>query len=308
MALAERREPMALPRSRPLLERETVLGPLLLAPAVLYIILLVGFPFLFAIYLSLTDATVGRPVGTFVGLQNFAEILESRSFTTALKNTFVFTLTSQALIIVLANILALALQRDFRGKGLIMFLILLPWVAPISLTTIGWLWIFHSQFSIIDWVLRQLGLLESNLFWLGRPNLAMAAVITVHVWRLLPFATVILLAGLTSLPKDVLESAQVDGAGFWRTFFQIRLPLLLPIMSVAVLFSTVFTFADMVVVYVLTRGGPYDTTQVLASLAYFKGIFGGNLSVGAAISLFLFPILLVVAILILRVARRAEVT
>lgn len=308
MALAERRESMALSGSRPFLERETVLGPLLLAPAVLYIILLVGFPFLFAVYLSLTDATVGRPVGTFVGLQNFAEILESRSFTTALKNTFVFTLTSQVLILVLANILALALQRDFRGKGIIMFLILLPWVAPISLTTIGWLWIFHSQFSIIDWVLRQLGLLESNLFWLGRPSLAMAAVITVHVWRLLPFATVILLAGLTSLPKDVLESAQVDGAGFWRTFFQIRVPLLLPIMSVAVLFSTVFTFSDMVVVYVLTRGGPYDTTQVLASLAYFKGIFGGNLSVGAAISLFLFPILLVVAILILRVARRAEVT
>src|SRR5690606_23524445 len=308
MALAERREPLALRRSRPFLERESVLGPLLLAPAVVYIVLLVGFPFLFAIYLSLTDATVGRPVGTFVGLQNFVDILESRSFIAALKNTFVFTLTSQILIIVLANILALALHGDFRGKGVIMFLILLPWVAPVSLTTIGWLWIFHSQFSIIDWALRQLGLLESNLFWLGRPNLAMAAVITVHVWRLLPFATVILLAGLTSLPKDVLESARVDGAGFWRTFCQIRLPLLLPIMSVAVRLSTVFTFSDMAVVYVLTRGGPCDTTQVLTSLAYFKGIFGGNLSVGAAISLFLFPILLAAAILILRVARRAEVT
>src|SRR5690606_18739988 len=106
---------------RPLLERERVLGPLLLAPAAVYIILLVGFPFLFAIYLSLTDATVGRPVGTFVGLQNFADVLASRSFTTALKNTFVFTLTSQVLIIVLANVLALALHRDFRGKGLVMF-------------------------------------------------------------------------------------------------------------------------------------------------------------------------------------------
>lgn len=291
-----------------LLDQDRILGPLLLAPAVLYIVLLVGFPFVFAIYLSLTDATIGRPVGTFVGLDNFAEIVQARTFRTALKNTFVFTFVSQALVIVLANILSMALYRDFRGKGIVTFLILLPWVAPVSLTTIGWLWIFHSQFSIIDWILRQLGLLEWNLYWLGRPNLAMAAVITVHVWRMLPFATVILLAGLTSIPKDIMDSAEVDGAGFWRTLLRIRIPLLLPIMSVAVLFGTVFTFADMTVVYVLTRGGPFDSTQVLSSLAYFKGIFGGNLSVGAAISLFLFPMLLILAVLVLRVARRAEVT
>src|SRR5690606_16621358 len=266
------------------------------------------FPFVFAIYLALTDATVGSPVGSFVGLDNFREIIQSRGFRTALKNTFIFTFSSQAIILILANALSMALQRDFRGKGLVTFLILLPWVAPVSLTTISWLWIFHSRFSLIDWFLRQLNLLEGNLFWLGRPDLAMIAIIIVHVWRMFPFATVILLAGHSALPKDVLESAQVDGAGFWRIFFQIRLPLLLPIMSVAVLFSTVFTFSDMTVVYVLTRGGPFDTTHVLSSMAYFRGIFGGNLSVGAAVSLFLFPVLLIAAILILRIARRAEVT
>lgn len=286
------------------------MGPAFLAPAVLYIVLVVGFPFVFAVYLSLTDSTVGNPHGMFVGWQNFREVLETRAFMTALKNTFFFTAVSQGTILVLANTLALALQADFRGKSVVTFLILLPWVAPISLSTIGWLWMFHSRFSLIDWVLRKVGLLapNANLFWLGVPKLAMAAVITVHVWRLLPFATVILLAGLSSIPKDVLESAQVDGAGFWRTHFQIRLPLLVPVMSVALLFSTVFTFSDMVVVYVLTRGGPFDTTHVLASMAYFKGIFGGNLSIGAAISLFLFPLLLVGAIVILRIARRSEVT
>ncbi|HLT58303.1 MAG: sugar ABC transporter permease [Limnochordales bacterium] len=295
-------------RGRSLWERENVLGSLMLTPAVLYIVLLVGFPFVFAIYLALTDATVGSPVGSFVGLDNFREIIQSRGFRTALKNTFIFTFSSQAIILILANALSMALQRDFRGKGLVTFLILLPWVAPVSLTTISWLWIFHSRFSLIDWFLRQLNLLEGNLFWLGRPDLAMIAIIIVHVWRMFPFATVILLAGHSALPKDVLESAQVDGAGFWRIFFQIRLPLLLPIMSVAVLFSTVFTFSDMTVVYVLTRGGPFDTTHVLSSMAYFRGIFGGNLSVGAAVSLFLFPVLLIAAILILRIARRAEVT
>lgn len=310
MAIAQPSSTLAVPRIRRLFEQDRFLGPLLITPAVLYIVLLVGFPFVFAIYLSLTDATVGNPRGAFIGLENFREILQSRAFITALKNTFIFTFVSQGLILVLANTLALLLQADFRGKSIVTFLILLPWVAPISLTTISWLWIFHSRFSIIDWFLRAIGYLEpnANLFWLGKPNLAMAAIITVHVWRLLPFATVILLAGLTSLPKDVLESAQVDGAGFWRTYFQIRVPLLLPVMSVAILFSTVFTFSDMVVVYVLTRGGPFDTTHVLASMAYFKGIVGGNLSVGAAISLFLFPILLAGAVLILRMARRTEVT
>ena len=307
MALSQRALALGTVR-RPLLDQDRVLGPLLIAPALAYIALLVGFPFFFAIYLSLTDATVGAPHGQFIGLANFSEVIHSRSFQIALKNTFAFTLISQALIIVLANILALLLSTDFRGKGLVTFLILLPWVAPVSLTTIAWLWIFHARFSIIDWFLRQLGLLDGNLFWLGRPDLAFISVIVVHVWRMLPFSTVILLAGHSSLPRDVLESAQVDGAGFWRILFQIKLPLLLPILSVAVLFGTVFTFSDMAVVYVLTRGGPYDTTHVLSSLAYFKGIFGGNLSVGAAISLFLFPVLLVVAFFILRLARRAEVT
>src|SRR5690606_1402571 len=147
-----------------------------------------------------------------------------------------------------------------------------------------------------------------NLFWLGRPDLAMIAIIVVHVWRMFPFATVILMAGHSALPRDVLESAMVDGAGLWRIFFQIRLPLLLPIMSVAVLFSTVFTFSDMTVVYVLTRGGPFAPAHVPSRAAYLRGIFGGHLSVGAATSLCLLPVLLIAAILILRIGRRTEVT
>lgn len=308
--MAASEQAVAVSSARYLLDRERLVGPTLFAPAALFIVAFVGFPFLFAIYLSLTDATVGKPFGSLIGLKNFVEIVQNPTFLRSLKNTFIFTLISQLLILVLAKILALALYKDFRGKGIVTFLILLPWAAPVSLTTIGWLWIFHSRFSIVDWFLRQIGLLgeDMNIFWLGKPDLAMIAVITVHVWRLLPFATVILLAGLTSIPKDILDQAEVDGAGFWRKLLQITLPLLLPIISVAVLFGTIFTFADMTVVYVLTRGGPYDTTQVLASLAFFKGIYGGNLSVGAAISLFLFPVLLMAAVLILRLARRAEVT
>jgi multiple sugar transport system permease protein len=144
------------------------------------------------------------------------------------------------------------------------------------------------------------------MYWLAEADLARLAVLTVHVWRTLPLATVILLAGLTAIPNDVKEAAMVDGAGFWRQVFYIRLPLLVPIMAVAVLFGMVFTFTDMTVVYVLTRGGPVDATQVLASWAYYKGIEGGNLAQGAAIALFLFPVLVGIAVLMLRLARRAE--
>ncbi|MDR5684254.1 MAG: sugar ABC transporter permease [Armatimonadota bacterium] len=300
----------ALARGGRWARRERVLGPALILPAFLYVALLVGLPFLYALYLSMSDATTGNPYGSFIGLRNFVEVVETPVFQNAVRNTFVFTISAQLATVVLANVLARALNASFRGKGLVLFLILLPWVAPVSLATIGWLWILHARFSVIDWVLWQLSLLphDTNMFWLGKPNLAMLSVVTVHVWRLLPFATVVLLAGLTSLPRDLLDQAEVDGAGFWRRLFQVELPLLLPITSVVVLFGTIFTFTDMAVVYVLTRGGPFDTTQVLSSLAFFKGIVGGNLSVGAAISLFLFPVLFIVAILVLRIARSAEVT
>jgi multiple sugar transport system permease protein len=293
-----------------LIDDENWLGAALLTPAVAYIVLLVGFPFVLALIYSVTDVTVGNPALKFVGLRNFARIVDSHSFWVALYNTVVFTLVSQAIVVVLAKILALALLQDFRGKWLVRLLILLPWIAPISLGTIGWLWMLDPIYSIFNWVLRAIGWLGPNgrYIWLGQPDLAMGSIIAVHVWRLLPLATVILIAGLSAIPKDILEAAAVDGAGFWRRLFRITIPLMLPIMLVAVLFGVVYTVTDMVVVYVLTRGGPYDTTQVIASWAYFTGVQGGDLSEGAAISLFMFPVLVAVAIVMLRMARRAEVT
>lgn len=295
---------------RPVLEDDTWLGRVLLAPAVIYIVLLVGFPFLLSIYYSLSDATVGTRTLHFVGLENFRRILESDTFWRALRNALVFTLLSQLLVVVLAKILAMALYRDFRGKWLVRLLILLPWVAPISLGTIGWLWIFDPVYSIINWSLRALHVFGPNVWpiWLGQPDLAMASIILVDVWRLLPLATVIILAGLSGIPQDIHDAAAMDGAGFLRHLFRINLPLVMPVMLVALLFGIVFTFTDMIIIYVLTRGGPYDTTQVLASLAFFSGIQGGDLAEGAAISLFLFPLLVAVVILLLSVARRAEVT
>jgi len=312
MAAAEARAPVVSPNGglAGVLDSEIWLGRLMIAPAVVYIVALVGFPFVLALLYSVSSVTVGSPELNFVGLANFRRIVENPTFWEALRNTFIFTIVSQVIVLVLAKILAMALLKDFRGKWLVRLLILLPWVAPISLGAIGWLWTFDSIYSIINWTARALGIFGPDTWpiWLGQPNLAMASVILVHVWRLLPLATVIILAGLTSIPQDIHDAAEVDGAGFWRHLFVITVPLVLPILLVALLFGIVFTFTDMIVIFILTRGGPYDSTQVLASWAYFTGIDGGDLAEGSAIALFLFPFWSPLAVAFLRLARRTEVT
>lgn len=278
-------------------------------PAVIYIALLIGVPFALAVIYAFSDARIGSTHFHFVGLANFRSILHSPSFQKAIRNSIVFTICAQVVVVVCSTILSIALEKPFRGRGLIRFLILLPWVAPVSLGTIGWKWILDSIYSVITWVLVALHVFKpySAPIWLGEPHLAMASVILVHCWRLVPFSTVIILAGLSAIPREIPEAAAIDGAGFWRSLFQISIPMMTPILSVAVLFGTVFTFTDMTVVYILTAGGPFDSTQTLPSLAFATGIAGGDLAAGAAISLFLVPVLVVVAYLMLRVAHRAEV-
>ena len=320
MSAGARAEAATIPETRQgryWLDRESILAPVLLLPAVVYIIALVGVPLVLAIMYSLSDVSVGDQSIDFVGLKNFQDALADNTFRTALKNTFLFTVVSQIVVLVLANILALVLSADFRGKRLVRFLVLLPWTTPIALGVLGWLWTLDNVYSPIDYILRQVGLLGvgsplgptwfgTNALWLAYPDRAQFSVLLVHVWRTLPLATVILLAGLTAIPQDVTDAANVDGAGFFRQVFAIRIPLLLPIMAVAVLYGIVFTFTDMTVVYILTRGGPVNATQVLASWAYFKGIEAGALAQGAAVALFLFPVLVGVAALMLRLAKRAE--
>ncbi len=299
---------MQRPRLGDLLNRDRVLSPLLLAPAVLYILVLVAGPLLFATYLSLSNATTGSPTLEFVGLANFVRATQNSIFRTALANTFIFTIVSQVLVVVFGNITALALQQKFRGRSVARFLILLPWATPISLAAIGWKWMYDSLYSVVNWMLRAVHILGPTAFpqWLGVPTLAMAAVISVHVWRSFPFSAVVILAGLTSIPQEVLDAAEVDGATYSQRLFHILLPMLLPIITVAVLFSAVFTFTDMGVVYILTNGGPFNSTHVLSSWAFQVGIIAGDLAQGAAVALFLLPVLLIGAIVMLRIASRAE--
>jgi multiple sugar transport system permease protein len=294
-------------RRRTLADREDRLGQLMLAPALIYVISLVGVPFMLAVALSFSGARSGSLEFSWVGLRNFLAIIPDPQFQRALWNTLWFTIISQALVVVLALTAAHVLSAAFAGRRVVRFLLLLPWAAPVALAAIGWTWIFDSTFSVINWTFLVLGLTTRWFYWFGEPTLAMIAIVTVHVWRMFPFATVITLAGMSAVPQEISEAAVIDGAGFWRRFFQVNLPLLMPIITVAVLFGVVFTSTDLSVVYLLTRGGPYNSTHVLSSLAFQRGIFGGDLGQGAAIALFLLPVLVVVAVVMLRTARRAEV-
>jgi multiple sugar transport system permease protein len=291
-------------------EGRGVLAALLISPAVIFIGLLVGVPFGLAVYLSFTDATAGSLTGKWVGLANFRAALHDPVFRGALWHTFLFTAISQAVVVVVAGLLAHAFVRSFRGRWLLRFFVLLPWAAPVALTAIGFLWFYDPQASIWNWILLHLHLVsKTNLpNWLGTPKAAMSSIITVQAWRTVPFATVIFIAGISSIPQEVDDAAAIDGADGLRKFWYVSLPLQLPIAIVAVLFGIVFTATDMVVPYILTNGGPFNSTQVLTTWAFQTGINSGDIGQGAAIALFMLPFLAVVVVGMLFFARRAEVT
>src|SRR5918996_2293658 len=324
-------EAEAAPRLRPgtrrwrhALEDRRVLAPLLIAPAVLFIALVVGVPFVWAIYLSFTDAIGGSLSVNWVGFNNFTTAWSDDNFRRALRNTLLFTIASQILVVVGAAVLSAFLVRDFRGKWIVRFLVILPWAAPVVLSTIAWLWILDSLYSVVNWSLERLHLdnaliwlldavhleegAEAPLQWLGRPNLALIAITLVHAWRILPFAVVIFIAGRASIPNEVEDAAKIDGATGIKKLLYVDIPLQAPIALVAVLFGIVFTAGDFAVVYILTAGGPFNSTQVLPTWAFQIGINSGSLGEGAAISLYLFPLLIVVTVAMLFFARRVQVS
>ncbi len=291
------------------LERPGVLGPIMVAPAILYIALLVGYPFLLAIYLSVSNADVSTTgLGQFVGIDNFLALFESSVFLTALRNTLLFTAVSAVLKGLLGTALAFLLAENVRGTRLFRFIILLPWTVPIALSSITWKWMFDTQYSIINWALHAVGLLKPFEMpnWLGDPTLAILSIIGVNVWRGFPFGAVILLAGLTSIPHEILDAAKMDGAGPVTRFRKVIIPMIAPVLFVGSLYDLVFTLTDMTVVYLLTRGGPANVTHVLSSYAFLVGVQSGALGRGAAIAILLFPILLVVVFFVLRGLRRRE--
>jgi multiple sugar transport system permease protein len=288
-----------------LLENERLLAGLLLAPTVVLLTVFIAYPFLMGIWLSLSSTSVGNP-GKFVAFQNFVKAWNDSIFRTAFGNTFFYTFWATIFKLALGMWLALLLNRHFRGKRIVRATMLLPFIIPTVLSTFAWRWMFDPTFSVVNWVLYQSGLIVTKLPFLSNGDLAMWCAIVVNTWRGMPFFAITLLAGLQTISPDLHEAASLDGANAWHRFWHVTWPLLKPVTVVVVVFSIIQTFADFQLIYVLTGGGPANSTHLLATYAYQLGVNSGLLGEGAAISLFMFPVLFIVVWVQLRYIRRLE--
>lgn len=293
------------PQRTRLLENERALAGLLLAPTVILLGIFIAYPFVMGVWLSLSSTRVGNP-GHFVGLANFVKAWNDSIFQMAFRNTFFYTFWATIFKLALGMWLALLLNRSFKGKRLVRASMLLPFIVPTVLSTFAWRWMFDPTFSVLNWLLREGGLIVTKLPFLSDGTWALWCAIAVNTWRGMPFFAITLLAGLQTINPDLHEAASLDGANGWRRFWHVTWPLLKPVTLVVVVFSVIQTFSDFQLIYVLTGGGPANSTHLLATYAYQLGVAAGLLGEGAAISLFMLPVLFVVVWLQLRYLRRLE--
>lgn len=272
------------------LENPTFLGLLFVAPAELLLLFFLAYPFILGIWLGFTDTIVGRE-GSWIGFENYATLLDDPTFWLTCFNTFLYTIVAVFFKAVLGIGLAVALNRDFKAKGLIRAIVLLPWIIPTALSAICFWWLFDSTFSGISWLLMKVGLIHSFINFLGDPWNARWSLIAANIWRGVPFFTIGLLAGLQTISPDLYEAAEIDGAGAWKKFRKITLPLLTPLLTVVTVFSTIWTFADFQLVWIITKGGPAGATHIFGTLSFQRAMQGGQFGQGAAISDSMLPIL-----------------
>ena len=285
--------------------REWRFAVVLLLPAIVMIGTFVAYPFVRGIWLSLSDTVVGRE-GSFVGLQNFAKLWDDSIFRRAAQNTVFYTAAATVLKLAIGMVVALMLNNLLGFKRILRASMLLPWIVPTVLSTLAWKWMLDPTFSIVNWIFFQLGFINTRVNWLGGPVMALWSVILVNVWRGTPFFAITLLAGLQTISPEVYEAASIDGANAWQRFWTVTWPLLMPVTMVVMLFSVIQTFADFQLVYILTGGGPANSTHLFATYAYQIGVATGKLGEGAAASLAMFPALFMVVLFQLWYIRRGE--
>src|SRR5216110_979172 len=295
VAEATRPAARAVPRARAFrlrewLEREAVFSWLMLAPPLLFLLLFLGYPFCYGVYLSFVRRPVAQPA-TFVGLNNFLNLYNDAIFWQAVWNTFRFTAAATVLKLVGGLGMALVMHQNFRLKGMTRALLLLPFIVPTVLSTVAWQWIFDPGMGLFNRLLVVSGLATTGPSWLGTPTMAMVSIIMVNTWRGLPFFGISILAGLQTIPLELHESATIDGAGTWGRFRYVTLPSLLPVILIVTTFSIIFTFFDFQLVYVLTGGGPANSTHLMATYAYSLSMGAGQMGLGSAVALSMVPVL-----------------
>jgi len=277
--------------------REQKTAYIMVAPAIIVLAVLMAYPFFMSIAMSLTNKLIGVK-GSFIGLRNFTKLLHDTAFQQTLRNSVSYTVISVLFKTILGLSLALILTK-IKGRRVLQAVLLLPWVIPSSLSALSWWWMFNPLFGVINWVFKGIGL--SPVPWLHDPLWAKAAVISVNIWRGLPFFAICFLAGLTSISHEFYEAAELDGAGANAKFWYVTIPLLKPTLAIVVLYSIVMTFANFEIIWIITKGGPREATHIFGTLAFQIGLVGTRIGEGAAISLFMFPILALSAYFFLKI-------
>ena len=291
-------------RLREWLEREAVFSWFMLTPPLLFLLAFLGYPFCYGVYLTFVSRPVAQ-ASTFVGLSNFEKLWNDPIFWQAVWNTFRFTGAATVLKLGGGLAMALVMHQNFRMKGLTRAVLLLPFIVPTVLSTVAWQWILDPGMGLFNRLLMFFGLVTQGPSWLGNPTLAMLSVILVNTWRGLPFFGITILAGLQTIPTELMETATIDGAGSWERFRYVTLPLLMPVIFIVTTFSIIFTFFDFQLVYVLTGGGPANATHLMATYAYSISMGGGQLGLGSAAALAMVPVLGVVLVMMSSYVRRA---
>lgn len=290
-------------RVRDFFDREDVFGYLLLIPVLLLLGTFVLYPFLYGVWLAFTDTTIVH-VGSFTGLDNIERLLNDSIFRQTASNSFIYTGVTTVFKLVLGLAMAVVLNIPFRGNRIVRSASLLPWIIPTVLSTLAWKWMFDGTFSVLNYMLAGIGI--KGPIWLGSWPWTMISIMTVNIWRGMPFFGVSFLAGMQSIPHELYEAARIDGASAWNRFMHITLPLLRHVITIVLLLSTILTFADFQIVYALTGGGPANQTQLFATYSFQVGLRGLEIGVGAAISLFMFPVLAIIVFLTLWTLRKSD--
>ena len=287
---APARAPFGWARLRAFVERESIFSWLIVTPPLLFLLLFLGYPFFYGVYLSFFHREVARPA-SFVGFGNFVTLSNDPIFWQAVRNTVVFTAVATVLKAGGGLGMALVMNQNFRMKAFTRAMLLLPFIVPTVLSTVAWQWILDPGMGLFNRLLVTSGLATTGPSWLGTPTMAMISIIMVNTWRGLPFFGISILAGLQTIPVDLHESATIDGAGTWGRFRYVTLPSLLPVIFIVTVFSIVITFFDFQLVYVLTGGGPANSTHLMATYAYSLSMGAGQMGLGSAVALSMVPVL-----------------
>lgn len=278
-----------------LMQRKSTIAFLMALPLILLIAILVAYPAGYAVYL----ATLNKGMTRFVGFGNFEFLFGRDTFWLVVYQSCLFAITAVIFKAIIGFVVAHFVhnipskgQRKWRG------MLLVPWVIPPAMSTLAWLWLFDPSYSALNWILELFG--SDGIPWTGEAGWARFSVILVNVWIGSPFFMIMYLAALKSVPDQLYEAASIDGATWWQRIWYVTLPMMRNIIAITALFSLIVTFANFDIVRVLTAGGPLNSTHIFGTWAFRVGIEGGDIPLGASVSLFMVPILAVAATFILR--------